>query len=99
MSAEVDGALSDRTVEKRGASQPAQDKSLTVTDNRTGKSYKVKISEENSIDATAFKQMKAPRTGRPEHEEEQGLRVYDPGYMNTAGSSDSHSLERISVVQ
>ncbi|KAM0752246.1 hypothetical protein T439DRAFT_324313 [Meredithblackwellia eburnea MCA 4105] len=63
----------------------ASKESLTVTDNRTGKTYVVPI-EHNSIKATAFKDMKAkPGPGqRAEDEIENGLRVYDPGYQNTA---------------
>ncbi|ROV91937.1 hypothetical protein VSDG_07645 [Cytospora chrysosperma] len=58
--------------------------SLTVVDNRTGKSYEVQI-KNNSVLATDFKNIKAlPNGDRPEDETEQGLRVYDPGYMNTA---------------
>lgn len=58
---------------------------LTVTDNRTGKTITVPIVN-NAIPATAFKQLKAEREGggRTEDEVEGGIRVYDPGYMNTA---------------
>ncbi|KIY67275.1 peroxysomal citrate synthase [Cylindrobasidium torrendii FP15055 ss-10] len=59
--------------------------SLTVTDNRTGKQYQVPI-EDNSIPATAFKAIKAPRAfnEREENETEKGLRVLDKGFLNTA---------------
>ncbi|KAI7785289.1 peroxysomal citrate synthase [Diaporthe eres] len=58
--------------------------SLTVVDNRTGKTYEVPI-KNNSILATDFKNIKAQSEGnRAEDETEQGLRVYDPAYMNTA---------------
>ncbi|GAA97939.1 uncharacterized protein L969DRAFT_52420 [Mixia osmundae IAM 14324] len=63
-----------------------QEQSLTVVDNRTGKKYEVPI-KNNAIQATAFKQMKAPfLTGeRKENETDTaGLRVFDPGFMNTA---------------
>jgi citrate synthase len=56
--------------------------SLTVVDNRTGKVYEVPI-QHNSILATDIKKIKA-NGDRPEDETEQGLRVYDPAYMNTA---------------
>lgn len=56
--------------------------SLTVVDNRTGKAYEVPI-QHNSILATDIKKIKA-NGDREEDETEQGLRVYDPGYMNTA---------------
>lgn len=40
----------------------------------------------NSIQATAFKQIKAPRANgeREENETERGLRVSDKGFLNTA---------------
>ncbi|KAJ7773360.1 peroxysomal citrate synthase [Mycena metata] len=59
--------------------------SLTVRDNRTGKTYSVPIVE-NSISATDFKAIKAPRAAgeREENETEKGLRVSDKGFLNTA---------------
>ncbi|KAK7690677.1 hypothetical protein QCA50_005776 [Cerrena zonata] len=59
--------------------------SLTVVDNRTGKSYTIPI-EDNAISATAFKDIKASaRPGeRVENETEKGLRVQDKGFLNTA---------------
>lgn len=58
---------------------------LTVRDNRTGKVYTIPI-EDNSIPATAFKAIKAPRLPgeREENETEKGLRVSDRGFLNTA---------------
>ncbi|MCB0880993.1 MAG: citrate synthase [Thermoleophilia bacterium] len=50
--------------------------SLTITDNRTGTSYEVPISEE-TIRATDLRQIKTS-------DEEFGLMTYDPAYMNTA---------------
>lgn len=59
--------------------------SLTVRDNRTGKVYDVPIAD-NSIQATAFKAMKAPAAPgeREENETYKGLRVADKGFLNTA---------------
>ncbi|KAI3336960.1 citrate synthase-like protein [Xylariaceae sp. AK1471] len=58
--------------------------SLTVVDNRTNKVYEVPI-RNNSVLATDFKKIKAqPGNDRKEDETEQGLRLYDPAYMNTA---------------
>lgn len=58
--------------------------SLTVVDNRTNKVYEIPI-KNNSIQATDFKKIKDQQGGdRKEDETEQGLRVYDPAYMNTA---------------
>ncbi len=50
--------------------------SLTVTDNRTGRSYEIPI-EDGAIRATAFAQMKAS-------DDDTGLLTYDPAYLNTA---------------
>ncbi|RKP10382.1 citrate synthase-like protein [Thamnocephalis sphaerospora] len=59
--------------------------SLTVLDNRTNKIYTVPIVN-NTISALKFKEMVAdPRPdARPEDESDQGLRVYDPAFQNTA---------------
>jgi len=59
--------------------------SLTIKDNRTGREYHVPI-KDNSIPATAFKDIKAPfKAGeRKENETDKGLRVQDKGYLNTA---------------
>jgi len=45
---------------------------ITITDNRTGKKYDLKISEGGTIRATDLKQIKAGGDGV-------GLRTYDPG--------------------
>ncbi|MGE0713737.1 MAG: citrate synthase [Planctomycetota bacterium] len=50
--------------------------SLSVTDNRTGKSFEVPIVD-GSIDAMAFRDMKTDS-------EDFGLMVYDPAFKNTA---------------
>jgi len=50
---------------------------LSITDNRTGNTYKVEVSDQGTIRATDFQQIKAGGDGG-------GLRLYDPGYMNTA---------------
>ncbi|KAI0011661.1 peroxysomal citrate synthase [Xylariaceae sp. FL0662B] len=57
---------------------------LTVVDNRTNKVYEIPI-KHNSVLATDIKKIKAQsQNERREEETEQGLRVYDPAYMNTA---------------
>ena len=59
---------------------------LHVTDNRTGNDYVLPIVR-NSINAMSFKQMKAPRdSDQPCNQAEYGIRVYDPGFGNTAVS-------------
>jgi citrate synthase len=65
-------------------SPQSKNNSLSVRDNRTGNTYEIPIAN-NAIDASAFKQMKAPRHNEPEeHETERGLRVFDRGFLNTA---------------
>ena len=59
----------------RGAGVAAQD-TLTITDNRTGKTYEVPI-EDGTIRATELRKIK---TG----EDDFGIMTYDPAYMNTA---------------
>ena len=49
---------------------------LTVTDNRTGRSYEMPI-EDGAVRAMEFRQIKA-------HEGDFGLMVYDPAFTNTA---------------
>src|SRR3990172_5179163 len=53
-----------------------RDESLTITDNRTGKTYKVPI-ENGAIRAIDLRQIKT-------EEDDFGLMTYDPGFMNTA---------------
>ncbi|KAK4278992.1 hypothetical protein QN277_016758 [Acacia crassicarpa] len=50
---------------------------LTIVDERTGKKYQVEVSEEGTIKATDFKKIS---TGN----NDKGLKLYDPGYLNTA---------------
>ena len=67
-------------------SKSAPHPSLTVVDNRTNKVYEIPI-KNNSVQATDFKKIKAlgkDQGDREEDETEQGLRVFDPAYMNTA---------------
>ncbi len=66
--------------------------SLSVTDNRTGRTYKIPI-QNNSVNASDFKQISASRhvlpligpeaVDREEDETEGGLRVFDGGFTNT----------------
>lgn len=72
---------------------------LSVQDNRTGKTYIVPI-HDNAIDATVFKAIRAePEKGeRKEDESESGIRVYDPGFMNTVGFRYLGSMLFICVV-
>ncbi|KAI0027877.1 peroxysomal citrate synthase [Vararia minispora EC-137] len=67
----------------QSSAPPAE--SLTVRDNRTGKIYTIPITN-NTVPATAFKAMAAPRKPgeREENETDKGLRVADKGFLNTA---------------
>ncbi|XP_072995540.1 citrate synthase, glyoxysomal-like [Typha latifolia] len=51
--------------------------SLTVVDWRTGKKYEIKVSDEGTVRATDLKKI---TTGK----NDKGLKLYDPGYLNTA---------------
>ncbi|KAH9794174.1 Citrate synthase 2 (peroxisomal) [Citrus sinensis] len=51
--------------------------SLTVVDERTGKRYQIPVSQEGTVKATDFKKI---TTGK----NDKGLKLYDPGYLNTA---------------
>src|SRR5580692_3515728 len=54
---------------------------LTVTDNRTGKSYELPI-QDGTVRGTDLRQVKTD-------EQDFGLMVYDPAYMNTASCRSS----------
>jgi citrate synthase len=58
-----------------------QRESLTVTDNRTGRSYEIVITD-GTVRAKDFRQLKA-------FEGDFGLMVYDPGFANTASCRSS----------
>jgi citrate synthase len=59
-----------------GDGAAAANDTLTVTDNRTGKTYEVPI-EDGTVRATEFRQIKVA-------EDDFGLMTYDPAFMNTA---------------
>ncbi|ETW83169.1 hypothetical protein HETIRDRAFT_157258 [Heterobasidion irregulare TC 32-1] len=69
----------------RPTAAESNNESLSVRDNRTGKTYTIPITN-NTISATAFKALAAaPKPGeREENETEKGLRVSDKGFLNTA---------------
>ncbi|CAA7397511.1 unnamed protein product [Spirodela intermedia] len=50
---------------------------LTVVDGRTGKKYELLVSEEGTVRATDLKKI---TTGK----DDKGIKLYDPGYLNTA---------------
>ena len=57
--------------------------SVTVTDNRTGKDYTLEITD-NTLRAADFSQIRHA-------EDEPGLALYDPGFLNTASCRSSAS--------
>ncbi|GLU06610.1 hypothetical protein SLE2022_236280 [Rubroshorea leprosula] len=59
--------------------------SLTIIDERTGKKYQVSVSAEGNVKAVALKKVYNDRT------EDKGLKMYDPGYLNTAPARSSIS--------
>lgn len=76
------GTASGNGVKSKNEDHPV----LHVVDSRTGQYYPIPIVR-NAISASAFKQFKAPED--PEHLEyqtDQGIRVFDPGFSNTAVS-------------
>ncbi|CAA7055831.1 unnamed protein product [Microthlaspi erraticum] len=51
--------------------------SLTIVDERTGKKYQIPVSDDGTVKAVDLKKI---ATGK----EDKGLKLYDPGYLNTA---------------
>ncbi|XP_058788209.1 citrate synthase 3, peroxisomal-like [Vicia villosa] len=61
-----------------GISPPPNVKgSLTVVDERTGKKYSIEVTPDGTVKANDFKKIS---TGK----NDKGLKLYDPGYLNTA---------------
>jgi citrate synthase len=75
--------MSDQTETQgnEGAVAVEGQQTLTVTDNRTGRSYDVEITD-GTVRATDFRQIKVD-------EDDFGLMTYDPAYMNTASCRSS----------
>ncbi|RWA09912.1 hypothetical protein EKO27_g5173 [Xylaria grammica] len=66
-----------------GAVKKPEGDVLHIIDSRTRQHYTVDV-HHNSINATDLKAIKAPKDEEhPEYQNEQGLRVFDPGYSNT----------------
>jgi len=72
--AQADGRAAEREISGNGG-QPAAD-TLSVTDNRTGATYELEVSD-GTLRAVDLRQIK---TGEGDF----GLMSYDPAYMNTA---------------
>ncbi|BCS01700.1 uncharacterized protein AKAW2_52041S [Aspergillus luchuensis] len=77
-------------VARNGSAKNAENKPETpvlhVVDSRTGNYFPIPIVR-NAINASEFKKLKSPEDpAHPEDQNEQGIRVFDPGYSNTAVS-------------
>jgi citrate synthase len=64
------------TQQQDGAGAETGNDTLTITDNRTGKTYEIPI-ENDTIRAMELRQIKV-------HEDDFGMMAYDPAYTNTA---------------
>ncbi|KAK0628756.1 citrate synthase [Bombardia bombarda] len=78
-------ALSPVTNGSKGVKNPPAH-FLHVVDSRTGQYHAIGI-HHNAINASDFKAIKAPKdVAHPEYQNDQGIRVYDPGFSNTVVS-------------
>jgi citrate synthase len=68
--------MTTETRQQDGADVAKGGDTLSVTDNRTGKTYEIPI-EDNTIRATELRKIKT-------HDDDFGLMTYDPAYMATA---------------
>src|ERR1017187_4318842 len=73
--------MTTETKQHDGADAGTSNDTLTITDNRTGKSYELPI-EDGTIRATELRKIKT-------HEDDFGLMTYDPAYMATASCRSS----------
>lgn len=79
------GSSKPNGVDHSGLTDDLRD-SLNIVDNRTGKHYNIPLSH-NAVNASDFKQIKAPESSEYYADQtENGIRVYDPGFSNTAVS-------------
>ena len=74
MSGETETTQAEAEVSANGAGGARE--TLSVTDNRTGRSYEIPI-EDGTVRSTAFREIKVS-------DEDFGLMTYDPAFMNTA---------------
>ncbi|KAL7619421.1 hypothetical protein AAE478_009960 [Parahypoxylon ruwenzoriense] len=79
-----------------GAKKPLGDV-LHIIDSRTGQYHAVQI-RRNTIDANDLKTLKAPKDPEhPEYQNEQGIRVYDPGFSNTVVSESKITYMQVNL--
>src|SRR6185437_6058133 len=80
MSTETDADTQGQLADRDGNGAAATD-TLTITDNRTGRSYEVPITD-STVRASDLRQIKV-------QEGEFGMMSYDPAFMNTASCRSS----------
>ena len=98
MKSEPEGAPKPGTLTNGFEKHDRTDNTLQIIDNRTGNEYTLSINR-NAISAMDFKQIKAPRDAEnPCDQTEYGIRVYDPGYGNTAVSESSITYKSVTWV-
>jgi len=69
---------------RREPQELSKENVLNVSDSRTGRSYVIPIIH-NAISAVDFQKIKAEENKEyPADQDQNGLRVYDPGFQNTA---------------
>ncbi|RYR45537.1 hypothetical protein Ahy_A07g031372 isoform A [Arachis hypogaea] len=74
---DVASALQPLRLSVQSSPPPNVKGTLTVVDERTGKKYTIEVSAEGTIKATDLRKI---TTGK----NDKGLKLYDPGYLNTA---------------
>jgi citrate synthase len=74
-------SASGTAVESNGADRRASEETLSVTDNRTGRSYEIPITD-GTVRALDFRAIRVA-------EDDFGLMTYDPAFMNTAAARSS----------
>ena len=76
-------------VTNAGSKDYGSKNTLYVIDGRTGKAYDLPILH-NAVDASQFKQIKSEKNQNfYADQDELGLRIFDPGFSNTAVSKSS----------
>jgi citrate synthase len=73
--------MTTETPQAQGESGVANSETLTIVDNRTGKSYELPI-EDGTVRATELRKIKV-------NEDDFGIMTYDPAFMNTASCRSS----------
>ena len=78
---DIEQATNETAPEHNGAAAPGERDTLSVTDNRTGRSYEIPITD-GTVRALDFRAIRVA-------EDDFGLMTYDPAFMNTASCRSS----------